>query len=1064
MTRRRFARDALLGVVLTYLGVLSVAMADSVERGTHVAGVVTPFTALISLTLSIVALVPAAPAEPPVAAIADDLAATVEAEWLDEVAARGLRQPGVLPLSWSTVHTGVSDPGCAGEHARLRLDGRMAGDFATVVQQLARGFQAVPLNRMVILGEPGAGKTVLAMLLTVGLLGLRDTGGRTAVPVLLTASTWDPVADSMDDWIVRVVAQTYYDGVERLPRKLLGRGLLLPIVDGLDEIPESSRQSAVRAINRAIGADRPIVVTCRSAEYTDVIAGGAPTLRRTPVVEVSRLAVDDIATYLGAIDWPERVSWAPVLAAMRAGDEGPLRTALSTPLMVSIARRVYARTGDHPSELLDRNLFDSRFAVEDHLLDRFLIAATTPGGDGHRWTWNPARTSHWLTYLARYLHRHGERDLAWWRMADRLLPRWAGTAVALGPALIVFGVMWGPLAAATRMDIILYVVLMFAVPSGALTGAVWYASTGRTPGRLAPARRGSLRRLARGFGLGTALSGMIAIPVLVAAGLATAASPHGLASWRDYLCVLFLLPTIVLLFGVVFALQSWLTSAPGQSGRAGPSATLRSDRTASLVGSAITGTVFGALLLVAIALAFAVASLLFELRAGWPSTLGVPDRIRWAGPTYELLEATADTRALYFALGGGVYALLSLIATAWFRFLVTRGVLAAGGRIPLRLMAFLSDARAAGLLRQSGGVYQFAHARLQQRLATRQPAAGPRREPTRTRTTIRRTSIVGVTIVSLAVAVLAVPHDASRMSVPVRMGSGDLSFSPDGREIVGLVEQGVRIWPRGGSPRMVRLSDEVRFLEGLAAHGAYVLGFTPDGRAAMWNSRNGRIVDSQRIGADTVARLSDADISDERTAVAALIQDDQLLVCRFGLRRGCTTRNLEGRVDAVAISGDGRTTAVVSNSSGTVFGPLGPVTLDRETGRFASIQDIALSPDGRWCVVRDDYRIEVYQTRDGTSRWTTDLAGPDSWGVSESVVKFSPDGSVVIAAGGDGALHRWSTSTGHSIGPILYGHMRPIRVIAISPDGDELATSDDVSLRTWSTGYPAEGYGGRGNP
>jgi hypothetical protein len=39
------------------------------------------------------------------------------------------------------------------------------------------------------------------------------------------------------------------------------------------------------------------------------------------------------------------------------------------------------------------------------------------------------------------------------------------------------------------------------------------------------------------------------------------------------------------------------------------------------------------------------------------------------------------------------------------------------GRLPLRLMRFLDDAHRRGVLRQVGAVYQFRHARLQDRLA-----------------------------------------------------------------------------------------------------------------------------------------------------------------------------------------------------------------------------------------------------------------------------------------------------------------------------------------------------------
>jgi hypothetical protein len=54
-------------------------------------------------------------------------------------------------------------------------------------------------------------------------------------------------------------------------------------------------------------------------------------------------------------------------------------------------------------------------------------------------------------------------------------------------------------------------------------------------------------------------------------------------------------------------------------------------------------------------------------------------------------------------------------------FTVTRLLLAARGRLPWRLMAFLDDARNRGVLRQYGAVHQFRHDHVQRHLARREP-------------------------------------------------------------------------------------------------------------------------------------------------------------------------------------------------------------------------------------------------------------------------------------------------------------------------------------------------------
>jgi len=89
-------------------------------------------------------------------------------------------------------------------------------------------------------------------------------------------------------------------------------------------------------------------------------------------------------------------------------------------------------------------------------------------------------------------------------------------------------------------------------------------------------------------------------------------------------------------------------------------------------------------------------------------------------------------------VAGQLWLLMGPVAvclSAWGRLLVARIWLGATGRLPWRLMTFLSDAHRRGVLRQAGALYQFRHLRLQQRLAAdlrssttpHQPPAGPDR-------------------------------------------------------------------------------------------------------------------------------------------------------------------------------------------------------------------------------------------------------------------------------------------------------------------------------------------------
>ncbi len=95
-------------------------------------------------------------------------------------------------------------------------------------------------------------------------------------------------------------------------------------------------------------------MTCRSAEYEDSILSGAPALHQAPVIEVSPISGTDVSGYFQSISWPLGTDWSPVYQNLRDHPDGPLAQALSTPLMISVARTVYTRLGGNPAELLDR--------------------------------------------------------------------------------------------------------------------------------------------------------------------------------------------------------------------------------------------------------------------------------------------------------------------------------------------------------------------------------------------------------------------------------------------------------------------------------------------------------------------------------------------------------------------------------------------------------------------------------------------------------------------------------------------------------------------------------------
>lgn len=131
-------------------------------------------------------------------------------------------------------------------------------------------------RQMVITGVGGSGKTVLAIELILGLL--RERAADAPVPVRMSAARLDthrPPESAVRDWVVEHLRQAY-----RLPkvaaRELVAAGMVLPVLDGLDEMdaleqPGYASRAAhtIRACNTYLDGGRKaaLVLTCRIDQY-----------------------------------------------------------------------------------------------------------------------------------------------------------------------------------------------------------------------------------------------------------------------------------------------------------------------------------------------------------------------------------------------------------------------------------------------------------------------------------------------------------------------------------------------------------------------------------------------------------------------------------------------------------------------------------------------------------------------------------------------------------------------------------------------------------------------------
>ena len=206
----------------------------------------------------------------------------------------------------------------------------------------------MPTGRLVVLGEPGSGKTMLMVRLVLDLLAARAAGG--PVPVLAPVASWDPSGQDLRDWLATRLI-TDYPALAGPPpagaagptraAALIEAGLILPVLDGLDEIPGPVRGAAISRINDALPPGGQVLLTCRTEQYRDAVRppdGPEVTLAGAAAIELRPLDAGAVRRYLrdDAPGPATRARWDPVLTLL--GTQAPAGQALSTPLMVALAR------------------------------------------------------------------------------------------------------------------------------------------------------------------------------------------------------------------------------------------------------------------------------------------------------------------------------------------------------------------------------------------------------------------------------------------------------------------------------------------------------------------------------------------------------------------------------------------------------------------------------------------------------------------------------------------------------------------------------------------------------
>lgn len=550
-------------------------------------------------------------------------------------------------------------------------------------------------RRFVVIGEAGSGKTVAAANLLLGLLRLRRSledsrRAEEAVPVRVNASGWDGNYD-LSSWLAK---RLVFDYALRpsAARKMVDDGLILPIIDGLDEMDvDGNELSRARALldrlNRTPWRSRPVVVVCRTQEFQRLTTlGNDRGLHGSTTVALNALSVSEIGNYLSTYQddiGSASTAWRELTSYINSHPNSPVATALSTPWMLGLAASSVHHDPRVASQLIE---------CGDALAIRTLLfGAQIPSAlDGTDQTKDFAGYSRkeveaWLSTLARHVEhrRSASQDGSCirideiWELAGstwcRMLHGLAVGGVTATAFILTFKL--GPPSETVETFIAVAVGLFMGLLAGYPTAVLQSTRASRVALHV-PTR--SRWRTGVKFGLGT---GLLLATILTI----------GLGSTEGYLAALSLALAAGGVLGLIVGLISGIgTDVEDQLALVADERRLIQN---DLQAAATTFTLF-----------LIVAILAGDRTAGW--TTWIANGVAF-GTAIWLAARSLVATAAYGPQDGRVGTIAAGLAAE--RYYIATLIFRCTNKFAARPGTFLDWARRSGLLRVSGTGYQFRH-------------------------------------------------------------------------------------------------------------------------------------------------------------------------------------------------------------------------------------------------------------------------------------------------------------------------------------------------------------------
>ena len=324
----------------------------------------------------------------------------VETTWIKGVLEKSVHEAALLELGMELREEAVDNP------------------WRMVIEKPDRSREEIPRGRkikdifdeanrlLLILGEPGSGKTTTLLQLARDLIAEVDSAFAQPVPIILNLATWTNKQQPLDEWLIAELNSKYHLP-KRDGKKWLQDRRILPLLDGLDEVKVENRAACVEKINQLVMdyGLQGLVVCSRIKDYADL----SVRLAFYRAIYLQPLTPEQVDEYLNRA--------GEKLASLRATlqEDEALRSMAQSPLILNIMSLAYQNTS--AEDLSDPALATDK-ARRKHLFDSYITRMFNRKGSAL--PYDDEQTKHHLSWLARNMQKHNQEVF----LIEGLQPSW----------------------------------------------------------------------------------------------------------------------------------------------------------------------------------------------------------------------------------------------------------------------------------------------------------------------------------------------------------------------------------------------------------------------------------------------------------------------------------------------------------------------------------------------------------------------------------------------------------------------------------------------------------------